>query len=146
MEEYFKVEKYLTSEEIFYEDAGVVTLLNKDLRYLLAEILTRIPGEIVKHVYHNCLFLIPKPEEKACYISNRITEDKHIILFHSDLFNWPKEEQINVILNEIAHYFLGHKSTLEGSVVDWKQQEKEADALRDKWLAEWSRVQSMIRK
>ncbi len=51
---------------------------------------------------------------------------------------WPKEKQLQVILHEIAHYVLRHKASWEGSDVDSRKQEEEADSLRDKWLDEWS--------
>lgn len=142
MESYCNGGKYFTSEEIFYQDAGVVTLGSEELRYLLADILTRIPGEIVEDVYFNCRFLMPRLEELGSYLPNSVIKDKHLFAFHSGLLKWSKEKQIQVILHEIAHYVLGHKAIFEAIDVDWRKQEKEADSLRDKWLDEWSKEKS----
>ena len=131
--------EYYTMEQIHHADGGLVTMGCDPLRNLLADILTRVPVSTVDSVFGDCVYLMPQLQERGCFIPNRVISGKHIILFPEELLSWPKDEQIYVVLHETAHYVLKHKSPLEDKNLDYQRQEREADALVDKWFLEWSR-------
>jgi len=131
--------KYYTPEEIYYNDAGVVTLGCETLRFILAETLARIPSNIVDDVYDNCLFYMFEFKgggytTDGVFIPNEVIKDKHIIMYHTELPEFSEKARINLVLHEIAHYVLKHKTQLRHDNVDREKQEQEADDLVNKWL------------
>ena len=131
--------EYYEAEQIHQADGGIVTMGCDPLRDLLAEILTRVPASTVDSVFEKCIYLMPQLRERGCFIPNRVISGKHIILFPEELLSWPKDEQIYVVLHETAHYVLKHKSPLEDRNLDYQRQEREADAMVDKWFVAWSK-------
>lgn len=136
----FVMAKYFTLEDVYYIDSGSASLGNDELRYLLAKILTRVPKEIVDAVYEDCLFLLINASTKGSFFPNRLIERKHIIIFPEDLLDWAFEEQVDKVLDAVAHYILNHKSVLEFDNDEWEKQEQEAEDLRNRWLLVWSEM------
>lgn len=123
-----------TPEEIHYMDGGMVTLGVSDLRCLVANVLNRVPKDVVDRLFEECLILVPEPAEQGCYIPKTLVAGKHIIMFPFDIFGWPEEQQTHVVLHETAHFALGHRSPVEDVTLDYDRQEEEAEALVDRWM------------
>ena len=132
--------KYFTFKDVYHIDRGSASLGNEDLRNLLARILTIVPKEIVDAVYEDCLFLLINPSAKGSFFPKRLIERKHLIIFPEDLLDWSFEEQLDKVLDAVAHYILNHKSGLELDNDDLEKQEQEAEALRNRWLLVWSKM------
>lgn len=131
---------FFTFEDVYHIDRGSASLGNEDLRNLLARILTIVPKEIVDAVYEDCLFLLINPSAKGSFFPKRLIERKHLIIFPEDLLDWSFEEQLDKVLDAVAHYILNHKSGLELDNDDLEKQEQEAEALRNRWLLVWSKM------
>ena len=86
------------------------------------------------------LFLLMNPSAKGSFFPKRLIERKHLIIFPEDLLDWSFEEQIDKVLDAVAHYILNHKSGLELDNDDLEKQEQEAEALRNRWLLVWSKM------
>ncbi len=140
--------RYYTPDEIHYADAGVVTLGCDTLRYLLAQTLIRIPADVVDDVFEHCRFHMFELEgcgfAAGSYLPNDSLKGADLILFSRELPNDDKKDQTHLILHEIAHCVLRHRSPLDFGTTDagetdrlYKKQEKEADALVDEWLEKW---------
>ena len=60
------VKEYYTTAELHHLDAGVVTLGVDPLRNLLANVLVRIPADVVDRLFEDCVFLMPEREAPRC--------------------------------------------------------------------------------
>ena len=132
-------ERY-TSEEIWYEDAGVVTVGITQARRLIARVLSKIPKEITKRVLDECLILIPMIDyELGFFLPKKLLQDKCVIAFPESLLMEDEKRIEHTVLHEIAHFYLDHKSPIFEALSDKeaKKQEDEADRLADKWLREF---------
>ena len=125
---------YYRATEIHYLDAGLVTLGVDPLRNLLAKVLTTIPTDVVDRLFDECVFLMPERAERGCFIPGRIITGKDIIMFPEDILEWPEQEQSQLILHEVAHFALGHRSPLEDPDLDYDAQEDEANELVARWV------------
>ena len=117
-------------------DAGVITLDNQQLRYVVAKSLSKLPIEIIDKVTENCLFIMPKIEELGIYLPNDFIKDKQIFAFPEKLLEKEEHEIEHTILHEVAHYYLKHKNALihNLSAEEYDRQEEEANKQVDKWL------------
>jgi len=141
--------KYYTYVDILRLDMGKQTFDTDSLRHLVAEALTQVPADIVDKAYKDCYFLTADPEIKGAHIPKDIIQNRDIIVLSRGLYKEPFEEQSNVILHEVAHYVFAHKPLDERLrqgklnpmelVSSEKSQEAEAEALKDKWLADYSK-------
>ena len=125
---------YYTTAEIHHLDAGIVTLGVDPLRNLLANILVRIPADVVDRLFEECVFLMPEREERGCFIPGRIIAGKDFIMFPEEILERPEQEQNQTILHEVAHFVLGHRSPLEDANLDYDAQENEANQLAARWM------------
>jgi len=127
--------------------------IDDSLLRILADALTRAPAEIVDKALSNCTFFRMDPIKAAgTFIPKSIHQGKNIIFLSQGLFDVSIDCRRKIILHEIAHYILHHKTWADESAQgkinamtftkikeDMQNQEKEADKLRDKWLADYSK-------
>ena len=104
------------------------------LRNLLANVLVSVPAEVVDRLFEECLFLMPEREERGCFIPGRIIGGKDIIMFPEDILEWPEKERQQIVLHEVAHFALRHRSPLEDPELDYDAQEEEANELVARWM------------
>ena len=132
-------ERY-SAEEIWYENAGVVTIGNDELRGLLARVLSIVPKNVADRVLKEWLFLMPMFDyENGFFLPKKLLQEKGVIAFPEKLLEKDEKSIVHTVLHEIAHFYLGHKSPLFEDLSDEeaKKQEEEADRLADKWLQEF---------
>ncbi len=126
----------LTPEEIHYDDAGVFTLGDDQLRALVSRALSRIPADVVEDLMDNCLMVMPLEAEKGTYLSKELLEGKGLIAFPEALLSWEYDEAEFTILHEVAHYVLNHQEPIltDMNIEEYDAQEAEANALVKQWL------------
>ena len=124
-----------TPEQIWYADGGIFTLDNDDLRRIVSKLFPRIPEDVVNSVMSECLMLVVTGEDKGTYLSKRMLEGKALIAFPEDLFGRSQDEIERTVLHEVAHFILDHRSPALELDVDYDLQEREADELAERWLA-----------
>lgn len=130
--QYYEVDHF-----IFNQDALIV-LGDKGLREILEENIYIIPKDILDDVLNNCVFLMLSEDCRAGFIPKKKIEAKNICAFYEILYSKGRDEQVKMILHEIAHYVLNHSD--EGlSDEEYYKQEKETIALVDKWIADWEK-------
>jgi hypothetical protein len=134
--QYYEVDHF-----VFNQDALTV-LGDQGFKEVLTDNIGIIPKDILDDVLNNCFFLMLNKEKgfSAAFISKKLIEGKNICAFYEILYSKGRNKQVHMILHEIAHYVLGHSN--EGlSDEDYynHKQEKEANALVDKWINEWKK-------
>jgi hypothetical protein len=134
-------EQYYTFGEIYPQTGGIITVGYETWRHLLSSILLKLPAYVVDAVLRNCLFIMPNPEDKGSFIPNRIIKNRHIIHFPNSLLGWPEDQQVNIVLHQIAHYVLRHWSPLEECDADFNEQAQDAADLVNQWMVTWSNAQ-----
>ena len=130
--------KRYTPEEVWYEDAGLVTLGPDAIRKIMSSALSKVPREVADAVLGGCRIIVPTSKEKGCYIPAELTKDRAMLSFPETIFDGSPEEAEETLLHEVAHYWLKHRSPLADglSETEGEQQELEADDQVRKWLGE----------
>lgn len=127
-----------TLEEMWYDDAGILTLDNEELRGLVALALTRVPKRVADRIHEKCLFLMV--EDDCYYLPAKQIRGKSLIcVSKSYIDKLDPEGVLRTILHEVAHFHYKHdyfdpEMTLEKS----DQCEAAADRLVEIWLADSS--------
>lgn len=140
-----EIKKYYTSEEVWDNDDIIFTMDYVKLRYIVANILTKVPIEIVDGLHNEALILTVTTEDKGvCYHPTHI-KDKYIILIAESQLDADDIE--HTILHEVAHYHLKHKQPMfeEGfTEEDGNRQEDEAEEQVKKWLQEFEEYSASL--
>ncbi len=144
--EYYEINHFLLNPK------SVIVLGDQGLRKILNDTIYMVPKDILDDFLVNCVFLMlsEKCEEgefkvPACFIPNKLIKDKNICAFYEMLYCQDRDEQVRMVLHEIAHYVLDHID--EGlSKEEYIEQEKKADSLRDKWLDDWEKHDRALRE
>jgi hypothetical protein len=89
-------------EELHYMDGGYTTHDNATLRVLMAEALSMIPQGDAELIIESARFLIVASEQLGVYLIPAEFDGKALVVFASDLFDKPKEEQVKTFLHEAA--------------------------------------------
>jgi hypothetical protein len=141
--------KYYTYVDILRLDLGKQTFDTDSLKHLVAKVLTQVPADIVDKVYEDCFFFTIDERKKGAFLSKNIIQDRNIIFLTHELYGPLSELKDDIILHEIAHYYLDHKSwderfksekrDPEDLISTTKNQEIDAHKLKDKWLADYSK-------
>lgn len=134
--QYYAVDHFVSNQD------AIRVLGDQGFREILGDNIPIIPKDILDDVLSNCVFLMlnEKKEMSAAFIPKNTIEGKNICAFYEMLYSRDRDEQVKMILHEIAHYVLGH--TNEGlSDEDFynHKQDKEANSLRDKWMDDWEK-------
>ena len=96
------IKKYYTSEEVWDNDDIIFTMDYVKLRYIVANILTKVPMEIVDGLHNEALILTVTTEDKGVYYHPTHIKDKYIILIAESQLDADDIE--HTILHEVAHY------------------------------------------
>lgn len=128
--------QYYTFEEIWDLDGGMFTIDNTDLRLVVSKALSCVPQKVVDYLMEKCLIFSNWQSAAASYIPNKYIKGKHMIILSDEMLNGDETQTYELILHECAHSWLRHKSPLLGNltVEEAERQEKDADALAQKWL------------
>lgn len=124
---------------VFNQDSLTV-LGDQGLRKILADIVYMIPKDTVDDALSNCVFLMlgEKRGVPAAYIHEKLIKGKSICAFYEMLYCKDRDDQIDMVLHEIAHHVLGHID--EGlSEEEYFNNEKEANSLKDRWINDWEK-------
>lgn len=130
--EYYEVDHF-----VFNPDALMV-LGDQSFKEVLTDNIYVIPKGILDDVLSNCVFLMLNKDKgsSAAFIPKELIEGKNVCAFYEILYSEERDEQVKMILHEIVHYVLGHSD--QGlSDEEYYKQEREANALRDKWIDDW---------
>jgi len=124
--------------EMWEADAGYVTMGNDAMRAIMSTALSKIPQEVADAVSDDCLLLVFMREEQGCYLPHELVRDKAILGFSETIISMQPEEAEKLLLHEVAHYWLKHRSPMldDLSNAQYEQQEREAADLVKRWLAE----------
>ncbi|MGA2573941.1 MAG: hypothetical protein ABSF36_07090 [Candidatus Methanomethylicaceae archaeon] len=116
---------------------GGMNSVSDEFRLLIAEALSRIPRKEADWAAENVAFFSSSFREYAFTLNPRDWKHKVGLIFLDESLKEKDEDgQIFMVLHEIAHNRLKHKSPIfcKLSQEDTDKQEKEADALAQKWL------------
>ena|SRR3989338_11625540 len=131
------MEKY-TIEEIHYNLDIAKDCLSENFVSLVCKALTYLDKKIVDKVSDKVLFFSSDfiRETTACHlILNSYAKTRRRIIFLSDnLFEKPEQEAIQIILQEVAYFYLNHKQCFDLSEEEINKQKQEAETLALKWL------------
>lgn len=127
-------EKY-TFEEITDQNCGCVLPLNDRLLELHASALSKVPKEIAERVLEECLFLVPDPGMGGFRISKRVLQGKDVIVLSEKLLEKDNKDIVPIILHEVAHFYLNHKSRLLDQLSEEEDRKQEEAA--DRWARQW---------
>ena len=109
------------------------------LRRPSSRALSRMPTDAVDRVLDECLLCAEEARRKASYLPEELLAGKALIVFSEIFLNDAEDEEIErVILHEMAHHILGHKTPILHPDLDYDAQEHEADALVEEWLRDAS--------
>lgn len=125
-------DKY-TADYIFYEDAGIGTLANDYLRYLMSDALALVPANVADEILESCRIHMFEADNDGEYIPAEVLGGKDLIVLSREALAEPKEYQIRLLLHECAHRILGH-DWWQKSETDHNRQEAEAWAKVDEWI------------
>ena len=94
---------------VFNQDSLTV-IGDQGLREILADIVYMIPKDTVDDALSNCVFLMlgEKRGVQAAYIHEKLIKGKSICAFYEMLYCKDRDDQIDMVLHEIAHHVLGH--------------------------------------
>ncbi len=134
--QYYEVDHFVSNQD------ALIVLGDQGFREVLGDNIPIIPKDILDDVLSNCVFLMlnEKKGVRAAFIPKKLIEGKNICAFYEMLYSQDRDEQVKMILHEIAHYVLGHSN--EGlSDEDFynHKQEKEANLLVAKWIDDWEK-------
>ena len=134
--QYYEIDHFVSNQD------RLTVLGDQGFREVLGDTIPIIPKDILDDVLSNCVFLMlnEKKEVSAAFIPMKLIEERNICAFYEILYSKKRDEQVHMILHEIAHYVLGH--TDEGlSDEDYYNHklDKEANALVDKWTDDWGK-------
>ena len=110
-----------------------------DAKAAIVHALTKVPARVVDSLASRCLIIVPSVESvRGIHLPRKILLGNEVIAFAERVFDLPDDETESLILHQVAHFWLKHKSAaLEGmSKEEVKQQEKEADELAARWKNE----------
>ena len=143
-------EQYYFFDEVFFHEENFC-FDNEMLREITSRALTKVPSKIVDDLFNNCLAIIQ--ENDASYYPNHIFKNKSLIVFSEKIKEFSKEEREDLVMQEVAHFHLRHKSffdkdneyiqALKGeefsafykeSMSRFEKQEVEADKTVKLWL------------
>lgn len=138
--------EYYTFDEV-WDMIYVATLGNNLLRYLVAGALSKVPKGVTDRVLKKCLFWMPTCDEEGCFISEELLRGKGLIALPEKLIHKDEESVERIILHEVAHRHLDHKSPFLSrlSEEEARKQEEEANRTRDMWLKAFENDQAQKR-
>ncbi len=132
-----KEEDRYTPEQEWDKDTGMVTLDNDELRKEVAVALSKIPMSIADCVLDEVRFIMPMSNYEHGFICPKgMLNDKALIGFPEKLLEQESTARLHIVLHEVAHFYLNHKSPLieDLSYEETDKQEKEADKFAEDWL------------
>jgi lactate dehydrogenase-like 2-hydroxyacid dehydrogenase len=99
--------------------------------------LSQVRKDIVDDIFDNCVLLITDKSEKGTYYPKNTFIDKSLISFSDSYIESASDSEIeHTVLQEFAHYYLGHRIPEDKEEKD--RQEAEAEEQVKEWLAEFS--------
>jgi len=110
-----------------------------DAKAAIVHALTKVPSRVVDSLASKCLIIVPSVVGlRGIHIPHKVLLGNEVIAFAERVFDLPDDETERLILHQVAHFWLKHKSAaLEGiSKGEVEQQEKEADELAARWKNE----------
>lgn len=132
--EYYEIDHF-----IFNKDALIV-LGDQSFREVLTDNIGIIPRKTLDDVLKNCVFLMLNKDIPAAFIPKQRIEGKNICAFYEILYSEERDEQVKMILHEIAHYVLGHDNENISDEEFYNHKlEKAANALVAKWINAWEK-------
>jgi len=103
-------------------------------RKILYKALSKLPDSVAKFCFDNRIgFFSPPPETDAFVFNQRdLRKNESLICIYPEVWAYKEEEIIKIMLHEITHHYLKHKtfSTFNQSY----KKEKEADLLTEEWF------------
>jgi hypothetical protein len=134
--------QYYEIEHFHINKDTLPVLGDQTFRAKLADAIYIIPKDILDDALSNCVFLMLSEEKgvSACFIPKQLITEKSMFAFYDMFYSQNRDQQGHMILHEIAHYVLDHSD--EGlSDEDYynHKQDKEANALVDKWIDDWEK-------
>jgi hypothetical protein len=132
--EYYEFDHFVSNQD------SLTVLGDQGFREVLGDNIPIIPRDTLDDVLKNCVFLMLGEQRgfPAAYIPEEKIKGKAMCAFYEMLYLKKREDQVHMILHEIAHYVLRH--TTDGlSDEDFHNHklDKEANRLVAKWLADW---------
>jgi hypothetical protein len=126
------VERY-SVHDLQYVRLGLVIPDNEELCEPLIQALAMVDRSAADAVLGGCLFVMPA--ERAFYLSGEIINGRSLVLLPKTFLQLARGEQLRVILHEMAHHVLGHRSPRLESFTreQYDHQEREARRLVQKW-------------
>jgi len=125
--------QYYEIDHFYLNKDSLPVLGDQDFKEVLKDIIYIIPKDILDDVLSNCFFLMLSENVPAATIPKKLIIGKSILAFYNMLYSQDKDKQVDMILHEIAHYFLGHA---DDGLLDepYYKQEEEANSKKDKWV------------
>ena len=139
-----KAERYGIDElnkKLIWDNADVSNKYKKHICIALSLLDKEIVDKVLREVY-----FITCDREQGLHIPIKEMQEKgktSIIFLSETMLNLTEElfepkNTIKVILHEIGHFYLGHKTNIDLTEEETARQEKEADEFAFKWLKELS--------
>ncbi len=130
-----EMERYHTLDEVSY--AISAEELSDVNRLLLCEACLKLPRDMVDKIGSE-IFFLDFEYTMALHLRINTIKRKSIIFFSDEFTDLSDNEKIRIILHEIGHHILGHKShmCLECCPDCFEQFEKEADDFAQKYLTD----------
>jgi len=118
-----------TLEDIDYRFAGNNEVSERE-RVLIAKALFLCEDNVIDDITENVWFVSPNGKYIAFQVNMKKLKKYNSIIFLGNLDKLPDRKAIEIILHEIGHHVLKHKSPSFDNLSneDYKKQEKEAKA------------------
>lgn len=133
-----QVRRY-TEEEVHYAVSENIEAFDIAMAIIIKS-LSKLPARVVDKLAKGCLILVPAEHEKrGMHLPRQYLKGKEVIVLAEGIFELPMDETEYVILHEVAHFWLRHKSPVLESLGNdvYERQEHEADEMVEKWLKDF---------
>ena len=131
--------QYYNHDQFVSNQDSITVLGDQGFRELLGDNIVIIPKDTLDDVLSNCVFLMigEKIGISAAYIPMELIKNKAMCAFYESLYEKERDDQVHMILHEIAHYVLGHNEGMTDEEFKNHPQDKDANSLVAKWIADW---------
>lgn len=120
-----------SAQQIFIDEINSGTCLGNDrCAQIVAEALSKLPTKVVDKVIEHCVVIMP--DDLGAHTPKKYLKDVLIVLSER-LLNVRPAKQYQVILHEVAHFYLGHQGRKDLAEMEIDEHEREAREFASKW-------------
>ncbi len=127
---------FYSKDEIWYDLNSAPEVDDHKMQVLIVKALSTLDPNIVDKVCAKVIFVSLNEASWGIYINHNSVryKNKDFILLSPKIYEFDESEQIRIVLHEVAHFILRHKTLLDyEDNSQYDRNEEEADKLVIQW-------------